>query len=499
MSDYSSVNLPCAAYGTMLGEWQMIDDLLGGTQQMRSAGPKWLPQMPAENLIAYNNRLNNTFLYNAIGRAIRTLVSKPFSEEIQIAKEVVGEQLDYMKDIDRLGNDITSFARQAAMVGLAKGLVHFLTDYPTVLGPITLAEKALMEIRPYVTLIDPENLIGWRYVMERGVPVLSQARIREYYRAPAGSFGEMDVRQVRVFERVVIDGLALVGFTVFRQRRDPNSGELMNEWDIVDSGQLTIDKIPITTAYFGEKTGFFTARPPLIDMAWLNVEHWQSSSDQRHILHVARVPVWFLSGWQPDLDDNGNPKNKIEIGPDRMIRVTQPEAKLVVVEHAGHGIGAGRQDLMDIEARMAMLSTEILSKKTKGETSATEEAHDNKAEDSDLGAMIRDLEKALTGSVQFMYEFEKLKAPQGKLVTINTDFGLTPQDAADLQSLYQARMAGQITHATFLKELVRRGVLAPSTDLTAEETSAKKEGPVVMPTGGDATQGTMTQKAGPGA
>jgi len=33
------------------------------------------------------------------------------------------------------------------------------------------------------------------------------------------------------------------------------------------------------------------AKPPLLDLAWLNVEHWQSASDQSNILHVARVPI----------------------------------------------------------------------------------------------------------------------------------------------------------------------------------------------------------------
>ena len=34
----------------------------------------------------------------------------------------------------------------------------------------------------------------------------------------------------------------------------------------------------------------------MIDLAWLNLAHWQSASDQRHILHVARVPFLFGRG-----------------------------------------------------------------------------------------------------------------------------------------------------------------------------------------------------------
>src|SRR3546814_11327266 len=53
--------------------------------------------------------------------------------------------------------------------------------------------------------------------------------------------------------------------------------------------------LPLVTVY-AERTGYLTARPPLLDLAWLNLAHWQSSSDQRHILHVARVPILFEIG-----------------------------------------------------------------------------------------------------------------------------------------------------------------------------------------------------------
>jgi hypothetical protein len=34
---------------------------------------------------------------------------------------------------------------------------------------------------------------------------------------------------------------------------------------------------------------------PLRDLAYLNVKHWQSQSDQDTILHVARVPILAIS------------------------------------------------------------------------------------------------------------------------------------------------------------------------------------------------------------
>ena len=57
--------------------------------------------------------------------------------------------------------------------------------------------------------------------------------------------------------------------------------------------------------------GFMTAHPPLMDLAWLNLAHWQSASDQRHILHVARVPILF--GRNLTLPEDG-----LALGPNRL-------------------------------------------------------------------------------------------------------------------------------------------------------------------------------------
>src|SRR6185295_4553940 len=92
------------------------------------------------------------------------------------------------------------------------------------------------------------------------------------------------------------------------------------------------------------RTGFMTGEPPLEELADLNVAHWQSSSDQRNILTVARVPILFGTGIE------GN--EKLEIGASSMIRTSDPNAKLTYVEHTGAAIGAGERDLERLEFQM---------------------------------------------------------------------------------------------------------------------------------------------------
>ena len=120
-----------------------------------------------------------------------------------------------------------------------------------------------------------------------------------------------------------------------------------------------------------------TGRPPLMDLALLNLAHWQSSSDQRHILHVARVPLLFARNLRPG-------ENGLDIGPNRLIVGDSDGADLKFVEHSGSAIEAGRQDLVDLEDRMAVMGLDLIARRP-GSATATARAIDAAQADSACG------------------------------------------------------------------------------------------------------------------
>ncbi|MGR5448171.1 DUF4055 domain-containing protein, partial [Vibrio jasicida] len=83
-----------------------------------------------------------------------------------------------------------------------------------------------------------------------------------------------------------------------------------------------------------------TGVPPLAELAYMNVEHWQSKSDQQTILHVARVPILFAKM----LGDN-----KITVGGAAVVKCEDENGDLKYVEHGGAAIEAGRLSLLDLE------------------------------------------------------------------------------------------------------------------------------------------------------
>ena len=129
----------------------------------------------------------------------------------------------------------------------------------------------------------------------------------------------------------------------------------MRAWQKVDEGRHDLGDVPLVSV-IANPTGFMTARPPLVDMAWLNLAHWQSTSDQRHILHIARVPLLFGRGLQ--MAERG-----LEIGPNRLILSDDPSADLKFVEHSGAAIAARRQDLVDLEDKMAVMGFDMIARR----------------------------------------------------------------------------------------------------------------------------------------
>ena len=223
--------------------------------------------------------------------------------------------------------------------------------------------------------------------------------------------------------------------------------------------------IPLVPVYIN-RTDFMCGKPPLAKLAEKNIEHWQSASDQRNILHVARVPILFGAGFGPE--------DSLTIGSSEMITNSNPAASLTYTEHSGAAIGAGDKDLQNLELAMQAMGLQLLIDKP-GQ-SATGEVRDDEKENSPLAMAAGALQDALEGAFGFMVEFAKQDAIKGGSLKVNRDFGITG-NTADLQYLTQAAIAGKISQDTYWSELQRRGVLSDSFDAETEAQRVADQAP----------------------
>jgi len=412
-----SIAAPGLAHRAMAPELDLLADLMGGTTAIRRAGQRWLPRESNESWTAWRGRLGRSVLFNGLSRTVQALAGRPFSRPVALA-EAAPRLMAMARGVDPEATPLGSFASMLLRALLTDGMVHILVDRPQGGGA------------PYFVLLPAARLIGAR----RDGAGLVDIRIREMLARPQGRFGEEAVEAVRHIDRG--------GWSLWHATR---SG-----WRKQQEGAHEFGVVPLITLN-AAPLGFMRARPPLIDLAWLNLAHWQSASDQRHILHVARVPILFGRALQ--VADGG-----IEIGPNRLILADDPAADLRFVEHSGAAIAAGRQDLVDLEDRMAVLGLDMM-RRHPGDATATGRAIDAAQTHAALNAIVQTLEDGLARAFRLAADFLGLDQEAAGRIVISRQFPVRDEQAAEADLLLRARLAGEISSEAFLAEIARRGIL----------------------------------------
>lgn len=446
----NAIATPLPEYTAHQESLALINTLMGGTAAMQEAGAKYLPQEPAESTKAWEIRRDRTVLFNAMKRTVQKLTGEVFSKDVDVGEDVPKAIQDWLEDVDLQGRNESRFAQEVFQTAIKDGTTHILVDYPQADGVATLADEKAAALRPYWVHIKAEQVIGWRFEVVNGKRVLSQVRITECQEVADGDYGKTEVNRIRVLNRD--------SFEIWEEKTD-DKGEV--QWVMVQQGLLTLGFIPLVTIMFGEQMSPMTACPPLEDLAYLNLAHWQSSSDQRNILHFARVPLLFGKG----LTDAGGRApgeegSNFEIGVNRLIHSTNPDADLKVVEHSGKCIEAGRQDLKDLEDQMALFGLTLMLPKGV-QTTATQSASDKSENDSALRSWAMILKDCLELALSYMAQWAKL-GDKGGSVTVNTDFRAF--SGIELDSIARLVIAGKLPVEVYVEEAQRRGAMMQSWD-----------------------------------
>ena len=295
-------------------------------------------------------------------------------------------------------------------------------------------------------------MLGWRYKTIRGVKRLTMLRLLEEVTEDDGEFGEKTVEQVRV----LIPG----AWQTWRKVTKTDGSE---DWALFDEGVTTLSVIPFVFLY-GERTGFGIGKPPLLELAHQNVEHWQSGSDQQTILHVARVPILTIIG----ADDA-----TITVGASTAVKLPA-NADMKFVEHSGAAIAAGRQSLVDLDERMRATGAELLVQKP-GAVTATQVSSENEANKCALQRIAEAFEDAIDEALVLLASW--VSEPVSGSVELFKDYGAGSLSDASAQLLVTMQQGGIITKATVIKEQQRRGVLSPDLNADDELDQVSAEGP----------------------
>ncbi|QHJ01643.1 DUF4055 domain-containing protein [Xylophilus rhododendri] len=444
----------------MAQEWPIVEALLGGTAAMRKAGAQFLPKWPNEDPVSYAARLATATLFPALARTISVMSGKPFSKQLTLGDDVPANIVEWCDDADQQGDNLHSFAADLLAEALGYGLCGVLVDYPTVGDAArTRADERALGVRPYLVLIRHHQILGWQTERIGGVTRLTQLRLAETAEVPDGEFGTKCVKRVRV----LTPGL-------FQLWEEPEKKD--EEYTLVGGGVTSLPMIPFVP-FYGKKKGFMCGVSPLQDLAYLNVKHWQSQSDQDTILHVARVPVLAMIG-ADEVGADGQGGTQLTVGGSAAVRLPK-DGDLKYVEHSGAAIEAGQTSLERLEDQMVTTGAELLVMKPGDQKSATQSNNDAEGNKSDLQRIVESTEDGIDQVLQLMAAWVKL--PDGGHISLFKDFGAATLTDASAQLIVTMQQAGLITKETAIREQQRRGMLAADIDPETELAAVEEQGP----------------------
>lgn len=435
----------------MSRNWPIAAALLGGTQAMRDAGETYLPKWPNEEADSYKTRKETATLFPAFGRTLGVMAGKPFAKALTLGDDVPVQIVEWMQDCDLEGRNLHTFASEMMEEVLGYGLAGVLVDYPRV-GPIrTVAEERKIGARPYLVKIEHNQIIGWKAKSVNGVMKLTQLRLAETVEEDDGEYGVKAVERVRVLT--------------------PGAWELWQkgekgEYVMVESGTTSLAEIPFVP-FYGRRMGFMMGVSPLMDLAYLNVKHWQSQSDQDTILHIARVPILAMIGAEPE--------TSMTVGASSAVRLPQ-DADLKFVEHSGAAIAAGEASLDKLQEQMIQTGAELLIAQP-GNRTATEANNDAEANKSELQRIVEAFEDSLDQCLQFVADWAKLG--EGGRVSVFKDFAAGSLSEAAGQLILAFQQSGLITKKTAILQAQRIGILSPDIEPETELEAVAEEGPAL--------------------
>jgi hypothetical protein len=438
----------------MTKSWEIMKAVTNGTEYLRENSEAFLPLEPREDYDAYLSRVNRAVFSPYTQRLVRAATGLILRKPITVIGDPYWTDV-FVKDVDGCGSDLDEYARRLLICALTYGHSNTLVDFPAPTGARSLAEERNQNRRPYWIEVDPANIYGWRLDREVNYGKLIQVRIAEQAVVPEGDFGEKVFDQIRVIEPGQ--------YKIYRKKETTKDMYTQDEsfagnfdspadekdYDLVESGEFSLGEIPLVTVYAG-KTDTMTSKPPLLDIAYLNLAHFQRQADLIHSLHVASQPLLVMEGWDDQTKDTAISVN--------YAMATQPGNKIYYVEPAASAFEAQSAEIQELQLQMATLGISTLSQQKFVAESADARRLDRVDTNSMLSMVSLDLEQKMQKAFNLSADYLGLEPPE---VKISRDFDidrLIGQDITALTSLFDQ----QVIDREEFRDILVQGEVLPN-------------------------------------
>lgn len=459
----------------------LIRDLLAGTRRMHDANAdregdrKYISKYKGEKPDAYKKRSKGAKVYGGLGRTLSAAIGLLFARPPEQTDNWTPEIEEHAENIDGKGTIIDVFCKRHAEDAIADGFVGILVDFPAVPEGtvVTAANEKVLNLRPLWSAYQRLDILSWRTETIDNVETLTQVVLRESATENEGKFGTKGRLLYRVCSLILAkqnpqDEPALSAvWELLEEIADPqNPGNItvksIDSGVFRDKAGLPFRVIPLAICYAGRTDEILTATPPLLDVAFANLEHWQVATDLRYYEKLCCFPQPTVEGELAPDAQTGMPV-PFQLGPGVLVRVTTG-SKFLWSEVTGGSIQALRASLEEKKDEIAELGASFLAKKTRGVETAEAKRLDAAAENANLATAAQGIEDGFNLALGFHGQYLGIDKESAPTITINRDFEGLLMDAQVMMA-YVALVNAGFPKRVALEMLQAGGRISEDADL----------------------------------
>lgn len=407
---------------------EMLRDFKEGEKAIKRKCEFYLPKFPTEDGEMYQNRVNNSFLYNLLAISIQRVSNKPLNKQIQIISD--DEYLvSTMYNFDNNGRTLLDFTRD-----FLKDSLWYNQGY------------AFVEDDD-VVIIDVDNILQTE--VERGD--LTYLRFKDIVCRRNGWDDEI-IEVVRIFEK--FNGKVYYSYYVqVEEGSDAFYEEILDQ-------EYFIQDIPLVRFYpFGTKCEF---APELIFQPTAEMQKvlYKVDSDILNMMSIAAVPFLFFKG--VDINDDENP---LVISSFNAVAANTDYADVKYIEATCSSLNVLRQERDGIVEKVKSLTVDIMNKASENVT-ATASNIDEGNNNAMMSCVAVGLQEFLAKIISMKYKFKRAAVEPVFTIQLTTNFSINtkPEELTFLTALFAS---GVISKKLIFEEAQKRGII--TADLTFQE------------------------------
>lgn len=429
-------------YEAAKATWKIGRDVVSGEEAIKKAGTEYLPDFIPSDQTRYDQYRKRASFLNVTSRTQKGLVGAIFRKAPQIELPATIEYL--REDYDGSGQSLEQMGKIACGEVLAVGRFGVLVDYPQAEPGLSQEEVRNLKLRAIFSTYATENIINWETKAIGGslelqlVVLLENEKVfsDKYTFTEEKRYRELSIEEGYYVQRVFNENGEQVGPDITPKKQDGS------RWSV------------IPFQFFGaEDNRPSPDRPPLLDIANINLAHYRNSADYEESLYIHGQGTLFVSS---DLSveqwKDANP-NGITVGARRGIFLgANGRAELLQVT----ANSATAKAMEDKESQMRMIGARLITAAT-GTQTAEAARIDASSETSVLANVAGNVSEGVTKCLLFAQDY---MGGEGSEYELNTAFFDETMSAQDVMALISLEDRGVIATTDTRDMLKRTGWLS---------------------------------------